>query len=228
MFLSAVAYAALVWVVPLILEGQSLLRPLTPFVERMAPAAAFLMLISAAVSAYHQICKGWLPERPAGAGAGEEPNRRQFESLVGEVFRRKGYMVLNDLEDGPARGSDIWLRKNGQVVFVHSRHWKSRNVGAGAVRELHGAMKAESVKHGIIVTCGGFTPEAKKLARASSIVLLDGLRLTRMIASVEQTGDTQAQPEAARTFPGRGSEMAPRVASKGTHAAGKKACVSSR
>ena len=202
MFLSAVAYAALFWVVPVIIEGQSLLRPLAPFIERMAPAAGFLMLISAAVSAYHQICKGWLPERLAGAGSKEGPKRRQFESLVSEAFRRKGFMVLHRIQDGPDRGANIWLRKNGQVAFVQCKHWKAGTVGVEAVRELYGVMRAESVKQGVIVTCGGFTLDAMEFARAGSIALIDGPRLTQLMASVPQSGNIQAQQQPGRTCPG--------------------------
>jgi restriction system protein len=217
MFLSAAVYAALFWVVPLIIEGQSLLRPLTPFAERMAPAAAFLMLISAAVSAYHQICKGWLLERPADVGAGEGPKRRQFESLVGEAFRRQGYMVLHRIEDGPGRGANIWLRKNGQVAFVQCKHWKARTVGVEAVRELSGIMATECVQNGIIVTCGSFTLDAVELARGSSIALIDGPRLMQLITFQQQSGYRQAEQEAAQTSPRHGSGMVPRVAGKGPY-----------
>lgn len=218
MILSAGAYAALAWVVPVINEGQTLLRPFTPIVVHMAPAAAFLMLLAAAVSAYRQLCKGWL----AGAAAGEDPRRRQFEDLVCEAFRRKGFMVLNDVEDGPARGADIWLRKKGQVAFVHCRHWKDETVGAGAVRELCGVMAAESVKNGIIVTCGSYTLDAVELARASSIALIDGPRLMELMTSPQQSGYLQTGQEAVQASPGSSSTMVPRVASKGPYA-GKRA-----
>jgi hypothetical protein len=62
-------------------------------------------------------------------------------------------------------------------------------------------MKAESVKHGIIVTCGGFTPEARELARANSIELIDGPRLMQLMASVDQGGNLQARQPAGRTHP---------------------------
>ena len=38
--LAAGVYAALSWVIPVIIEGQSLVRPFTSFIESMAPAAA--------------------------------------------------------------------------------------------------------------------------------------------------------------------------------------------
>jgi restriction system protein len=47
--------------------------------------------------------------------------------------------------------------------------------------------------------------------------LIDGPKLTQMIASVQQSGNMQAQPEVARACPKCGSEMVLRVAKMGPH-----------
>ena len=129
--------------------------------------------------------------------------------------------MLDNIEDGPDGGVDLRLRKNGQVVFVQCKHWKARSVGVKIVRELFGVMAAKNVKHGIVVTYGDFTSEAREFAKANSIALIDGPKLTQMIASVQQSGNMQAQPEVARACPKCGSEMVLRVAKKGAHS-GKK------
>jgi restriction system protein len=113
------------------------------------------------------------------------------------------------------------LRKNGQVVFVQSKHWKARRVSVKVVRELFGVMAAKNVEHGIVVTYGEFTSEAMEFAKANSITLIDGSKLTQMIASVQQSGNMQAQQEVARACPKCGSEMVLRLAKKGPHS-GKK------
>jgi len=212
---AAGVYAALSWVVPVIIEGQSLLRPFTLFIESMAPAAALAMLLVAAVSACCQFRRSKLEKRQIRTGSEGDPRRLQFESLVSEAFRRKGYMVLHRIEDGPGRSANIWLRKNGQVAFVQCKHWKAGTVGVEAVCELSSVMAAESVKNGIIVTCGSFTLDAMELARTSSIALIDGPRLAQLLASAEQGEKPQARPQAGRAFPGRSNEMVPRIASKG-------------
>jgi restriction system protein len=125
--------------------------------------------------------------------------------------------VLDNIDDGPDGGVDLRLRKNGQVVFVQCKHWKARSVGVKVVRELFGVMAAKSVKHGIVVTYGEFTSEAGEFAKANSIALIDGPKLTQMIASVQQSGNMQAQPEVARACPKCGGEMVLRVAKKGPH-----------
>ena len=122
--------------------------------------------------------------------------------------------MLDNIEDGPDGGVDLRLRKNGQVVFVQCKHWKARSVGVKVVRELYGVMAAKNVKHGTVVTYGAFTSEASDFAKANSIALIDGPKLTQMIASVQQSGNMQAQPEVARACPKCGSEMVLRVAKK--------------
>jgi restriction system protein len=129
--------------------------------------------------------------------------------------------VLDNIEDGPDGGVDLRLRKNGQVVFVQCKHWKARSVGVKVVRELYGVMAAKSVKQGIVVTYGAFTSGASDFAKANSIALIDGPKLTQMIASVQQSGNMQTQQEVARACPKCGSEMVLRVAKKGPHS-GKK------
>ena len=69
------------------------------------------------------------------------------------------------------------------------------------MRELYDAMAAKSVKHGIVVTYGDFTSEAREFAKSNSISLMDGPKLTQMIASVQQSGNIQVQPESARACP---------------------------
>jgi restriction system protein len=125
--------------------------------------------------------------------------------------------VLDNIEDGPDGGVDLRLRKNGQVVFVQCKHWKARGVGVKVVRELFDVMAAKNVKHGVVVTYGAFTPEATAFAKANSIALIGGPKLTKMIASVQQSGNMQAQIVVARACPKCGSEMALRVAKKGPH-----------
>ena len=141
---------------------------------------------------------------------------RQFESLVSEAFRRKGFLVLDNIEDGPDGGVDLRLRKNGQVVFVQCKHWKARSVGVKVVRELYGVMAAKNVKHGIVVTYGEFTSEAREFGKANSIALIDGPKLTQMIASVQQSGNMQAQHEVARACPKCGSGSGAEGGKEGT------------
>ena len=66
-------------------------------------------------------------------------------------------------------------------------------------------------------TYGEFTSEAREFAKANSIALIDGPKLTQMIASVQQNGNIQAQQEVVRTFPKCSSEKVLFMAKKGLH-----------
>jgi restriction system protein len=219
--LAGVVYGVSVFVLPELTLASPVLKNLPSGLARVGPFVCLLLLGVAAVSAFFQFRKGKLLERQTGLDSVGELSWRQFESLVSEAFRRKGFLVLDNIEDGPDGGVDLRLRKNGQVVFVQFKHWKARNVGVKVVRELFGVMAAKSVKQGIVVTYGEFPSEAKAFARASSVELIDGPKLTQMIDSVQQSGNMQARQQVARACSRCGSEIVLRVAKKGPHS-GKK------
>jgi restriction system protein len=205
--LAGVVYAVSVFVLPELTLASPVLKNLPSGLARVGPFVSLLLLGVAAVSAFFQFRKGKLLEQQTGLDSVGELSWRQFESLVSEAFRRKGFLVLDNIEDGPDGGVDLRLRKNGQVVFVQCKHWKARSVGVKVVRELYGVMAAKNVKQGIVVTYGAFTPETMEFAKANAIALIDGPKLTQMIASVQQSGNMQARSEVARASPKCGSEI---------------------
>src|SRR5271167_1201103 len=60
-----------------------------------------------------------------------------FERLVGEAFRLRGYAVTGFGGRGPDGGVDLGLSKNGQRFLVQCKHWRNRQVGVTVVRELN-------------------------------------------------------------------------------------------
>ena len=89
--------------------------------------------------------------------------------MVGEAFRRQGYAVEERGGSSPDGGVDLVLRKGGQKTIVQCKHWKSQQVGVSIVRELLGAMTAQSASGGIVVTAGSYTADARAKARASAV-----------------------------------------------------------
>jgi hypothetical protein len=87
----------------------------------------------------------------------------QFEAAIVELFRRLGYStergkLTND------EGRDIVARKDGATIVVECKHQKA-NVGRPVVQKLHSAAdtfgrQQATIATGIIVTTGGFSPEA--------------------------------------------------------------------
>lgn len=105
---------------------------------------------------------------------------RQFESYVGEAFRRKGYFVI-ETPAGPDGGVDLVLRKDGEKTYVQCKHWKSYKVGVDKVRALLGSMTAGRADHGVLVTTGNFTSEAIHFGQQHKIKLINGKELEYLI-----------------------------------------------
>lgn len=106
---------------------------------------------------------------------------QEFERLVSEAFRRKGYRVT---ETGGAQadgGVDLVLRRDGETFLVQCKHWRAQAVSVQVVRELYGVMAARGAAGGFVVTSGVFTPPAKDFARGRNIALIDGAKLQAML-----------------------------------------------
>lgn len=65
-------------------------------------------------------------------------NWRQFEQLVGEAFRRQGYLITETGGNGPDAGVDLILHKDQEKYMVQCKHWRSLKVGVAVIREFFG------------------------------------------------------------------------------------------
>lgn len=110
---------------------------------------------------------------------------QQFEQLIGEAFRQKGYKVTETGGKGADGGIDLILHKNGEKYLVQCKHWRALKVGVPVVREFFGAMAAEGAVGGYIVTSGHFTAEAKQFAQGRNIELVDGNALKSLLATAK-------------------------------------------
>lgn len=120
----------------------------------------------------------------------------QFELMVGEAFRRKGFTVA-ETEKGADGGVDLVLTKGGEQFLVQCKQWKAAKVGVQVVRELYGVMSARGAAGGYVVTSGNFTPDAFQFAKGTSVELIDGSALTQLFkAASSEPIPTMAAPQA--------------------------------
>jgi len=117
---------------------------------------------------------------------------QQFELLVGEGFRRRGYAVKEVGGGGADGGVDLVLTKAGEKAFVQCKQWKAFKVGVSTVRELYGVMAAHGAAGGFVVTSGRFTQEAAAFASGRNIRLIDGPALMQLLR--EARGKAEASP----------------------------------
>lgn len=118
---------------------------------------------------------------------------QQFEQLIGEAFRYRGYSVTETGGSGPDGGVDLILRKAGEKYLVQCKHWRALKVGVPVIREFFGAMAVEGAAGGFVVTSGQFTKEAQAFASGRNIQLIDGARLKQWLVQ-HRTASAQPRP----------------------------------
>jgi restriction system protein len=143
--------------------------------------------VGAAMSAYGGYKRKLLHQQVASSPSRSSLNDmswQQFEALVGEAFRRKGYTVIETGGGGADGGIDLELKKEGEAFLVQCKQWKAYKVGVSTVRELYGVMAAKATAGGFVVTSGVFTDEAQAFAAGRNIKLMDGKALHALIRGV--------------------------------------------
>lgn len=165
---------------------------------------ALLFALGALGSFIRQRMNGGLLKRQIEQGSFSSLSWREFERLLQEAFRRKGYFSV-DTPRGPDGGYDLVLRKDGKRYLVQAKHWQSRQVGVKVVRELWGVVSAEGADGGIIVNSGAFTDDAYAFAAKLPLDLIDGPALRhilRMVTGESLPGAGDARQIASTATPG--------------------------
>lgn len=187
----------------------------------------------------------WLRRRDARRLAGQALARsdaamtdrmdwRDFERLIGEGFRRRGYQALETGRGGPDGGLDLLLTKGGERFLVQCKHWRASAVGVEVVRELYGLMAARGATGGFVVTSGRFSGAASAFASGRNVELIDGSGLRALLDDgraaqalaglADEEGKQKPDavldayaPTKAPTCPHCRSPMVRRTASQGRH-----------
>ena len=119
-------------------------------------------------------------------GTLEKMSWREFEDLTAEVFRRKGFQVIERGGAGPDGGVDVELRMGSEKYLVQCKQWKSMRVGVATVRELYGVMAAEGAVGGFVVASGDFTSDARSFAEGRAIKLVHTAEMLKMVAETRK------------------------------------------
>lgn len=163
----------------------------------------------------------------ASAASLGEMSWSEFEGLVQEAFRLKGYSVRRLGGDGPDGGVDLVLERGSERALVQCKQWRAQRVGVSVVRELYGVMAAQGAAAGFVVTSGRFTPDAVEFASGRNVRLIEGRELYEMIREVrasaprlgaERQSRHSAADGGATGCPVCGSPMVRRTAKRGANA----------
>lgn len=192
LLVASTAYILLKYIIPSIQTENLLLKSLGKIGPDFAPFVALIFLLPAPFSLYEEKRKQKLVDNQKDLQSIRDLSWRDFEHLVGEAYRRQGYMVLENPDPGPDGGIDLRLKKDDNRFLVQCKQWRTMKVGVKVVRELYGVMTAEHATGGIVITSGIFTQEARNFAAGKPIDLVEGNQLTALIDSVRK--DSPAKP----------------------------------
>lgn len=148
---------------------------------------------------------------------------QEFELLVAEAFRRKGFKVVENGGGGADGGIDLILQKNGKKSIVQCKRWRTISIGVTYIRELYGVMAGVQANDCIFVSSGNYTAEARLFAEEKPIWLIDGAELLELVGAVQlesslnPTVNAQIKPTTP-TCPICSSAMIKRTARKGNNA----------
>lgn len=170
---------------------------------------------------------------PVGNGNSGDPLHdltwKDFELLVGEAFRMRGFTVAETGGGGADDGIDLLLKKDNEVFLVQCKQWRAYKVSVNVVRELLGVMVTKGAVGGFVVTSGVFTTEAQSFAKGQNIELIDGSKLTAMIEKtrkitldqlVTEQKDSSLKPVISvveTSCPQCGNVMVKRIARRGAN-----------
>lgn len=191
----------------------------------------FVLLVAAVISFVRQRKSASLiaaATGPSAADAISGMSWREFELLIAEAFRRKGFEVKDKGGQGPDGGVDLVLIKGKERFLVQCKQWRALKVSVSVVRELYGVMSAEGAAGGFVVTSGSFTEDAQDFALGRNIKLIDGPLLLQLLETGRKAkpGPAKAQVSAPElrslpACPKCGADMVVREARKGPSAGNK-------
>lgn len=159
--------------------------------------------IAALVSYVKSVKRRDLLDMQTGLDSLQAMNWREFETLVGEAFRRQNYVVEETGLGGPDGGVDLILRQGGRKTLVQCKQRKSRQVNVSTIREMWGLAahhQADAVK---VVCVHDFTKDAADFAVGKSIELVTGRHLLELVRDVQQkpglgAGESQLKTQSTR------------------------------
>ncbi len=186
------AYFFFYSVIPEIFEGNKIMVAVVGMSKGLAPIAAVFFCLVGGFVWLNTKRKAKLVDRQADINSVRSLTWKEFEELIGEIGRRKGYQVIENFGSGADGGVDVRFKKDGKLVLVQCKNWKAQKVNVKVVRELYGVMAAEGAHGGLVVTAGTYTKDALDFAKGKSIDLIDGQKLEKLVADVRR-GEGQFQ-----------------------------------
>lgn len=88
----------------------------------------------------------------------ENLNGDEFESIVGTLYRKKGYQVTKTPK-GPDQGIDLIAIRGSEKIIIQTKNWKS-NVSNTDILKTAGARQMHKATSALVITSSRFTKSA--------------------------------------------------------------------
>ena len=134
----------------------------------------------------------------------------QFEQLVADSFRRKGFEV-EFMPEHSRQGIDIVLRDGDKLLRVQCRHDRDAQVDVDAAHELADLVQAQFGGKAILATSGRLSPAAHAFCRDHAIHALDIDRLLLFADPAAMPALSTPVPKPGEAPEHAGSQAAPAV-----------------
>ncbi|MEV0189416.1 restriction endonuclease [Kitasatospora purpeofusca] len=151
-----------------------------------------------------------LPETVGGSVAGQggeddpdlfEMDPIEFEELIAELFRLRGFRVMTTARSGDA-GVDVVAEDldpvTGGRIVIQAKRYRS-TVSPTAVRDLDSTVRHHGAIKGILVTTAGFGPGSYEYIRNKPLTLVSGPELVELLAEQGLRGRLGERPAGGGT-----------------------------
>lgn len=191
---SVIGFLALRFAVPAIAGGSPVESGMALVIVPFAHYVALGLLLVAPFAYFNQRRRQRRLATQTGLESIAAMSWQDFELLVAEAFRRRGFAVEEQGGAASDGGIDLVLRRDGATTLVQCKHWRVRQVGVKPIRELYGMMTAEKASGALFVTSGSFTADATAFVENKPIGLIEGNALLELVQSVQ--AQVPAAPQA--------------------------------
>lgn len=97
----------------------------------------------------------------------------EFEQFCCKWLSLEGYRFIQKTSSTSDYGIDILTVKDKQKIGVQCKRYSGK-VGVGAIQEVTAGLSYYELEQGIVITNSEFTPNARDLAEANNITLING------------------------------------------------------
>ncbi|PEA36884.1 restriction endonuclease [Priestia megaterium] len=111
---------------------------------------------------------------------------RQFEIYLQILFRHLGYQPEVTKQTGDF-GADLVMKRDKKIVVQAKRYGYKNRVSLSVVQEVYGAKAYYRANQAWVVTNSYFTKQAKELAAACDVKLVDRRDLQELIRAINPT-----------------------------------------